>query len=334
LTKGIPADLGVTLFFVLSGFLITWLLLREFDENGTISIRTFYVRRTLRIFPAYYAFALFSLALDTALGHRWTIGLITVTFTYLVNYYNAFLGHPTTSVAHAWSLAVEEQFYLLWPLACLALMKRSRLLAMTTVGGVVLAVVAWRSWLTLGAHASHSYVYNAFDTRCDALAIGCFVALAADRSWFQTFERAIRLSPVFPLITLGLLYLSQHFGSTDYHYSVGMTVDALFLAIMVVQLIGLAKTRPWSWLDSPLARWLGLISYPSYLYHAWGLSVGNRLLPHANLLMRFVAGYGATICLAWLSYTFIERRFLALKDRLTPALSSSEQGIVTKTARA
>ncbi|MEO9117055.1 MAG: acyltransferase, partial [Gemmatimonadaceae bacterium] len=142
ITKGIPADLGVTLFFVLSGFLITWLLLREFDESGTISIRRFYVRRTLRIFPAYYVFAVISFALDTVLGKRWTIGLITVTFTYLVNYYNALFGHPTTSVAHAWSLAVEEQFYLLWPLVCLALLKRSRATATTAVACMVLLVAA------------------------------------------------------------------------------------------------------------------------------------------------------------------------------------------------
>lgn len=328
ITRGIPGDLGVTLFFVLSGFLITWLLLKEFDKTTTISIRTFYIRRTLRIFPAYYAFVLFSLALDFVLGHRWSIGLITVAFTYLVNYYNAFLGHPTTSVAHAWSLAVEEQFYLLWPLVCLTLLKHSRRVTTWVVGLIIVAVVAWRSWLALSYHASHAYLYNAFDTRCDALAIGCFLALAADRRWFTSFERAVRRSPALPLVTLALLFVSQHLGSSSYHYSVGMTVDALFLALFVVQMVGLSGARLWSWLDHPVARWLGLVSYPSYLYHAWGLSVGEKLLPHAPTAFKFAAGYGATLCLAWFSYTVIERRFLTIKDRLAPSLSAGEQGIL------
>jgi peptidoglycan/LPS O-acetylase OafA/YrhL len=318
IAPGIPADLGVTLFFVLSGFLITWLLLREYDRTRTISIRTFYLRRTLRIFPAYYAFIIFSLGLDYVLGHRWPPGLVTVAFTYLVNYYNAFLGHPTTSVAHAWSLAVEEQFYLLWPLACLALLRRSRRVTTWAVALVVVAVVAWRCWLTLSYHASHSYVYNAFDTRCDALAIGCFLALVANVSWYRSLEGALRRSPLLPLITLGLLGLSERAGSSLYHYSVGMTIDALLLAVFVVQILGLSKSHLWSWLDHPVIRWLGLVSYPSYLYHAWGLAVGGKLLPHGPLALKFAAGYGVTLCLAWGSYRVIERPFLAIKDRLTP----------------
>ena len=205
LMKGIPGDLGVTLFFVLSGFLITWLLLREFAATGSISIRSFYARRALRIFPAYYVFILFSLAVDTALGHRWSRGLIAVAFTYLVNYYNAFNGHPITSIAHAWSLAVEEQFYLLWPLACLSLLRRSRASAARAVALVIVATVAWRSVLYLLLHAPASYVYNAFDTRCDSLAIGCLIALSLESHWFRAMQRRIQASALLPLVTLGLI---------------------------------------------------------------------------------------------------------------------------------
>jgi peptidoglycan/LPS O-acetylase OafA/YrhL len=326
LIQGIPGDLGVTLFFVLSGFLITWLLLREFVATGSISIRTFYARRALRIFPAYYVFILFSLALDTVLGHRWSLGLVSVAFTYLVNYYNAFLGHPTTSIAHAWSLAVEEQFYLLWPLACLALLRRSRDTAAYAVSLVILAVVAWRSVLFLMLHAPTSYVYNAFDTRCDALAIGCFLALSLEREWFHSLERWVRSIWPLPLVILGLIWLSRHYGSSAYHYSIGMTVEALLIAVFMIQMLGLSSSPLWSWLDHPVARWLGLISYPSYLYHAWGLSVGERLLPHAPKLLTFAVGYAATLCFAWGSFRIIERPFLAIKDRLSSSPPVVDEG--------
>jgi peptidoglycan/LPS O-acetylase OafA/YrhL len=206
----------------------------------------------------------------------------------------------------------------LWPVACLSLLRKSRPVTTWVVGLVVVAVVAWRSWLTLSYHASHSYVYNAFDTRCDALAIGCLLALASDLPWYQSLERVVRRSPVLPVITLVLLGLSEHYGSSRYHYSVGMTIDALLLALLVVQILGLSKTRMWSWLDRPVTRWLGLVSYPSYLYHAWGLALGGKVLPRGSIALRFTAGYGVTLCLAWASYKIIERPFLVIKDRLTP----------------
>ena len=131
----VPGDLGVSAFFVLSGFLITWLLMKELEETGRISLRDFYARRTLRIFPAYYVFIIGSLVLDTARGFPWPGEMTLSAFTYTVNYYNAIRGHPSTGIAHAWSLAVEEQFYLLWPA-----------MAMTSWPSVPATVKA-RSWV-------------------------------------------------------------------------------------------------------------------------------------------------------------------------------------------
>src|SRR5690606_200728 len=109
----VPGDLGVTAFFVLSGFLITWLLVKEWKSTGSVSLKNFYYRRAFRIFPAYYAFLLFSVVADYALGERWSPSRTLSLLTYTSNYYNAFNGHPTNSTAHMWSLAVEEQFYII-----------------------------------------------------------------------------------------------------------------------------------------------------------------------------------------------------------------------------
>jgi len=110
-----PGYLGVLIFFVLSGFLITWLLLKESSATGTVSLSGFYLRRSLRIFPAFYGFWLFSIGVRI-LGHR-TIawGAAIASFFYVSNYYYSLVPGADTFMLHTWSLANEEQFYLLWP---------------------------------------------------------------------------------------------------------------------------------------------------------------------------------------------------------------------------
>lgn len=186
----VPGDLGVSAFFVLSGFLITWLLLKEYRAARDISLRRFYLRRVLRIFPAYYVFLAASYALDRLHGVAWPRGLSLSGLFYLVNYYNATHGHPVTRIAHAWSLGVEEQFYLLWPLLLLVLLRRWDRRAPAIVTATIALVALWRSWLYLGAHAGAAYVYNAFDARFDNLLVGCLLALCAERPWMRSVAEA------------------------------------------------------------------------------------------------------------------------------------------------
>ncbi len=313
--KGAPGDLGVTAFFVLSGFLITWLLVREVNKTGSISFKGFYMRRTLRIMPAFYAFFLFSIAVDFLMGIRWSTGLILSGLTYVINYYNAFLGHPTTALAHAWSLAVEEQFYLIWPVAFLFLWRKGARTAMVTLVAVIGAVVLWRSFLYLGMQVPASYVYNAFETRADALALGCLVGLSFQTKTFRNVQTVLSRSAYFPILTLVALYVSRQVIGSNYHYSLGFTVDAILLAIFIVQMLALSSHPAWKWLNTKPLRFLGIISYPCYLYHAWGMSVGERVAGSAPDWIVFIAGYIATILFAVVSYYIIEKPFLSLKDR-------------------
>jgi peptidoglycan/LPS O-acetylase OafA/YrhL len=313
----IPGDLGVTAFFVLSGFLITWLLLKEYRTAGTVSVRNFYVRRVLRIFPAYYCFITVSYVIDYFRGHPWDRALGFSGVWYVVNYYNATHGHPQTSIVHAWSLAVEEQFYLLWPLVLLALVQRRTVNALAILAAIIAAVAAWRSFLYLDLHVGTAYVYNAFDTRFDDLAVGCFLAFCASQSWFLTFARAVSRSAALPIVTLALLIFSRFGISSAYHYSLGFTVDALLVMVLLVQVLLQYRHPMWSWLQHPVVRYLGIISYPLYLWHAWALDVGRRLhvLPVASQLM---VGVASCIVVATGSYFLIEKPFLALKERFSP----------------
>lgn len=311
----VPGDLGVTAFFVLSGFLITWLLIKELTRTGRIDLRQFYIRRTLRIFPAYYTFVLLSLVADALLHHFWSFGLIASAFGYMMNYYNAFLGHPTTTVAHAWSLAVEEQFYLIWPFVLLSVWAMGTAFTRNTLVLTILATMVWRSVLYVGFQVQPSYVYNAFDARCDALAIGCLMAVCESLPAYRTFQSVVSRYAWFPIVTLVLIWMSRAQLDPNYHYTLGMSVDAILLAIFLIQMMRLTGSRLWSWLDASWIRWLGLISYPSYLWHAWGLDVGNHLVPENHVWLQFLAGYMATLVLASGSYYIIERPFLRLKSR-------------------
>ena len=144
-----------------------------------------------------------------------------------------------------------------------------------------------------------------------------FLALSLERGWFHSLGRRVRSISSLPLVTLGLIWLSRHYGSPAYDYSIGMTVDAVLIAVFMIQMLGLSASPLWSWLNHPVTRWLGLIAYPSYLYHVWGLSVGERLLPHAPKSLTFAVGYAATLCFAWGSFRLVERPFLLIKDRLS-----------------
>ena len=108
-----PGGLGVLAFFVISGFLITWLLLDEQERHGGVSLRLFYVRRTLRIFPAFYVYWVLVVALS-AIRHRVVWPQAIASLFYVNNYYQGLFGDPNTGLSHSWSLGVEEQFYLLW----------------------------------------------------------------------------------------------------------------------------------------------------------------------------------------------------------------------------
>ena len=310
-----PADLGVSLFFVLSGFLITWLLLKERDKTGHICLRNFYVRRTLRIFPAYYAYLALCITLALWRGRIALSGpLVACALTYTMNYYEALLGGPANFISHGWSLAQEEQFYLLWPGVFLLLARHGPRAVVRGLGLTIAAVVVWRSYLYLLAGVGAPYIYHAFDTRLDTLAIGCAMAMVAHRGLLSRAAFLVTARPWLPLCTVALLAASRLNGSNRYHYSLGFTVDAVLMAILILQAVLLHEHPMWRWLDHPIARYLGKISYPLYLYHPLAWSVGHRLqdLPTAVPIALTLL---ASIVMAAASYHLVEKKFLALKTR-------------------
>jgi peptidoglycan/LPS O-acetylase OafA/YrhL len=300
---------------VLSGFLITHLLLKELQASGGVSLRDFYLRRSLRIFPAYYAFLILSLTVDHFQGDPRSRDDALAAALYLQNYRNAIVGHSNSSIAHSWSLGVEEQFYLLWPAALALLARRGPRAIVSTLCIAVVAVVAWRWFAFTELGFSKSWLYNAFDSRFDSLAIGCLLAVILRYDGGRRAAAKLAGHVVYPAVTIGLLALPILIGVSQWRYTFGFTYEALLVAVLIVQLMQLSGRGPWQWIEWRAVTFTGTLSYSLYLYHNWGLGFGDNFssLPR---LMQFVIGAATAFALAYGSYRFIEQPFLRLKDRI------------------
>ncbi|WP_348673324.1 acyltransferase [uncultured Abyssibacter sp.] len=178
----VPGGLGVTVFFALSGYLITTLLRDEYARTGGIDFRLFYLRRVIRLFPPLYLVVAFSVITSRAgfLEGTGTVGGVISILLYYPNYYAAMFGPETmpAGLGPLWSLAIEEHFYLFFPPLALILVTRPRSTAIRVLAGLCAAALVWRLVLYVGIGVSENYIYSATDTRIDSLAFGCLLAFA------------------------------------------------------------------------------------------------------------------------------------------------------------
>ena len=315
----VPGDVGVTAFFVLSGFLITSLLLEENDRTGTICFAAFYRRRALRILPAFYAYWLIGVVIAILRKHPMDWGPTISSFLYASNYYLALTrGHGDHFLAHTWSLAIEEQFYLLWP--CIFWVFRKDLKKLTrALGAIVVTVWLYRAALCLLAGATPAYLYHAFDTRADHLMIGCLTAVLVKRGALSNITDRICARSWHPAATLGMLALAVFMPvpghQNEYKFAVSYAVQPVLIAALILQLVALSDTSPWQWIEHPVVKYLGRISYPIYLWQQLTLSTARRLTEAFPVTVQLVLSVAVTVAFAALSYRFIETPFLRMKGR-------------------
>lgn len=296
------AEFGVRIFFVISGFLITALLLKELELTRSISLKRFYTRRVFRIFPPSYAYvaAIAILGLIHAVHLKPSDLLYAV--TYSVNYdlrHGWYLGH-------LWSLSVEEQFYLLWPLALSLSGRRKGLFLATAVCFVCPLIRVAEFALFPGARLG---IGERFETVADTIAIGC--VLAGVRDWLSSQKWYIALvsSRLFffvPILTLTLNLPMR----VRYEYSIADTLKNIGIALTIdwcIRFRSHPATRFLSW--SPVA-FLGVLSYSLYL---WQQPFVDR--DGSSVLTRFPLNCLLALSAAVASYYFIEKPFLRVKKR-------------------
>jgi peptidoglycan/LPS O-acetylase OafA/YrhL len=323
----IPGAYGVIAFFVLSGFLITWLLLREHGATETISLRNFYMRRALRIFPAFYVFAgLWILALMLA-GRTVPWAHATSALLYFSDYFNAILGDPNTGFSHTWSLAIEEQFYLLWPAAVIWLLHEPQRL-LSRLGWFILALWCYRVALALVLNVPGGYIYAAFDTRVDALLIGCFAAVALYQGRLQGVVRGILGHQALALVPLaGIVLMAVGWPGLPRQRDVlALALVPVCFAVLIIQSVAFHDRPLWRWMQYPAVRYLGRISYPMYLYQQVVLQPVGKRLPFLPEPLALVIACAATVLVASLSYRVVERPFLRLKHLFASPQSGGAGG--------
>ena len=318
-------SLGVSIFFLLSGFLIFSLSVREQERTGEFDWRQFYLRRILRIFPCFYFYLLFVLTL----AH---LGLLTVTDrtifaaeTFSLNYHHVWdpwpVGLDYHVIGHYWTLALEEQFYLTWPLL-MFLFVRGRLVP--TLAGVIVLAPAIRVVSYFLTPDSRPQIGMMFHTGFDGIAAGVLLGELLRRERTKAKLQCLARNPwvlgaaiAFPAIVSPLL--TEKFGGA-YALTVGRTLDFACLALVLTAAVTVKDTvlfRVLNW--RPLCA-LGVLSYSLYVWN--------------NLFLNAESGWATNVfpfnflCVAAMglfSYFCIEKPFLSLKDRFhrrvaTPAL--------------
>jgi len=297
---------GVQCFFVLSGFLFAVLLQREFDRTGTISLTDFYRRRFLRIFPAFLAAVVATIAFKSLIGAPVDYRHAFASVTCWGNYYNVLNDHPPTGFSSFWTLGVEQQFYVVFPIVLLICFKTGgQRSAMTLLAVATVASAAWRAFAATGLQAGSAYLYNAFENRIDQFAVGALCGLSLATPAMQRLISVAGGRAWAPLVTLCLLVLLDQSTAPAWRFGVSMTLATPLLACLMLQLIALHQHRAWRWLEHPWIVYGGALSYSGYLYHHLGLALGHQV-PFGGPL----AGIACTLAAAAVSYHLIEQPVL------------------------
>jgi peptidoglycan/LPS O-acetylase OafA/YrhL len=320
------AGYGVTIFFALSGFLITYLLLVEKKVFSSINIKQFYIRRILRIWPLYYLyfglFILTSFIEPVVLQNKYLI--FTALFSANVPF---ILGIPMGSIAHFWSLGVEEQFYAFWPWVA----RKAKSLLRWVIAFIIIFVAAKIAMWIVFKMTGNVIPYMILDvTRFDCMAIGAYGAIQFHRN--QDSASSVFLKMMFHPLAQLIAWASILLLAFNMLPIPSVVKDEFVSAIAVVIILNVAgNERSMIKLRGRILNFLGKISYGIYVYHMliifllpvfFGSIVSE--IANENLRTGFVYSVvpALTILVAFISYEYYEKPFLKLKGRFSRVISS------------
>jgi peptidoglycan/LPS O-acetylase OafA/YrhL len=304
---------GVDLFFALSSYLITTLLLRERAATGSLDLRNFYLRRILRIWPLYLSFvvlaavvAAFSSAQNLPLRYTFGYALLAGNWLYV------FYGLPASFAVPLWTVSIEEQLYLVWPLA----VRRTSGRRMIMIAFALLAISNLCRILIAAFHGSTPMMEYSTLTRLDPIALGILMAVAGDS--MPSLSRWKRIA----LLSAGLLtWIASYaycWSDPDHpalcRLTIGHPLIALASAVILTAVMG--SQHPF--LRNRILLYLGKISYGLYVVHEFGHFCAERLISASTplrMLAQAATSLVFTLLLAAASYRWLEKPFLRWKER-------------------
>ncbi len=310
----VPGGFGVTIFFFLSGYLITTLLRLEHSRTSHNSLRDFYLRRLFRIFPPFYTVLALALSL-TALGllpEALHFGSVLSQLAHATNYYFIFQderGFPSGTVVY-WSLAVEEHFYLVFPWIFILLQRgfpeQPRRQAFVLLALCALAL-CWRFILVFAYDARMERIYMGSDTRVDSILFGCVLALLGN-PMFDPWRgsKALWTKALLPA-GFGLLILSLTYRAAWFRETLRYSLQGLGLIPLFVVAIRYPEWGPVRLLNMRLVKRVGLLSYSLYLSHDVILSALHHRLPSIGPVLSGVLAFGLSLLVANAVLHWVER---------------------------
>ena len=321
----IPGGFGVTIFFFLSGFLITSLMRVEAGSAGTVSLRHFYLRRIFRILPPFYLVLALATALallrivpgDPQLRPEMALALHFGNFWFVLHGSD---GVPAGTPVY-WSLAVEEHFYLLFPLLFLLTLRmglRGRRQALLFLG-LCSVILVWRFVLVFALHVSTDRTYLASDARFDSILFGCALAVGlnpvvdepqgSDGLWKHWLFPA-----GLALLLFTFIYRAEWFRET-----LRYTLQGIGLIPVFVTAMRFPDWGPFRFLNLKWVAFFGVLTYSLYLVHHVVLFTVRAHLPGLHPVLQGVLGLVISVAFAGAVYRFVERPFARLRKRFGPA---------------
>lgn len=318
--KGIPGGFGVTVFFFLSGFLITTLLRREFEKTNRISFKGFYLRRIYRIFPPLYIVLILVLVISFVgiVPHNMKIGAVASQFVHFTNYYYVIWGkqHMAPGTGVLWSLAVEEHFYLVFPFGFLMLVRyfNYKKIALIILGLCALVLI-WRCYLVFSANIPYTYTYRATDARIDSIMFGCILGVWSNPVLDEDVSNNTAMEIVVLCVSFAVLFFCFIYRGEEFRHTFRYTLQGLALFPLFYLAVRRSHWFMFSWLNWNIVRGLGVISYTFYLFHLTGLKLAE-IIGADSIEGRMILGFLITFSFSTLMYQFIEKPCAMLRRKL------------------
>lgn len=310
-------DTGVYIFFVISGYLITRLLLTEHRKRGSISLSGFYLRRAMRILPPLYAYV----AVLVILGLAGRLVLEKVDIVSALFFFHNYTLGAMWQLEHFWSLSTEEQFYFIWPFVLILCLRRPGLAGRLLAARIAMIVILVSPIVRVVSFLLHNpYIHNgyAFHMRADALMFGCVFALLEET---PRFERLYQLATKIWWVPPAVILFSDCLGARFQHYwtyPIGFTVCGAAIAFFLLWCIRNPASAVGHLLNHRAIAYIGVLSYSMYLWQTLFLHEGNAQIfgPYLKFIGIFPFNWFAILIAAELSRCFVELPSLRLRDRL------------------